>query len=354
MRILAVLHSPAGSGGDTTIRRIAGHLVQCGHSVVPLPDPGDAALLRRAAVRHGAEALIGTHAYLSGRLFLGSGLPYVLVFGGTDLNDFVGDPDALELMTSAVREAAAVVAFNDDFVRRCTDRWPWATAKLWHIPQGVATEPAADFSLRRSLGLSARDILLLLPAGLRPVKDPLLPVRAVARWHEEDSRVHLVISGVPYDDDFSGIVRRRCATSPGVDYIGTLPRPHLQAAMREATAVLNTSLSECSPNALLEAMRLRCCVLVRDIPGNTCVVRHEQTGLVFTDPDDFRRQAQRIVDDPRLRAALGRRAGRYARWRHGLQPERAAYGRLFEAVGERSDEAAGQRDAYAPAGSHEG
>jgi glycosyltransferase involved in cell wall biosynthesis len=355
MRILAVLHSPVGSGGDTTIRRIAGHLVESGHSVVPLPDPGDAGLLRQAVARHGVEAMIGTHAYLSGQLFLGSDLPYVIVFGGTDLNDFVLDPDAMALMTAAVDEAAALVAFNDDFVRRCQDLWPRAAAKLWHIPQGVNTEPAPDFSLRRRLGLSTEDILLLLPSGLRPVKDPLMLIRTVARWHAEDPRVHMVISGLSYDDDFQGIVTRRCAASPGVDYIGALPRPQLQAAMREATAVLNTSLSECSPNALLEAMRLRCCVLVRDIPGNTCVVRHNETGLVFSDPDDFRVQAQRLVDDARLRVTLGRRAGRYARWRHGLQPERAAYARLFQAVEERSRLVeVGQLDAYAPAGSHDG
>ena len=55
----------------------------------------------------------------------------------------------------------------------------------------------------------------------------------------------------------------------------------LHAAMREATAVLNTSLSECSPNAILEAMHLGARSWCAISPGNTCVVQHDLTGLVF-------------------------------------------------------------------------
>jgi len=95
--------------------------------------------------------------------------------------------------------------------------------------------------------------------------------------------------------------------------------------MWEATSVLNTSLSECSPNAVLEAMDLGCPVMVRDIPGNTCLVEHEITGLVFDTPDDFRRQAQRLVDDEKFAGRVGRRGREFIRQAHGPRPERAAY-----------------------------
>jgi glycosyltransferase involved in cell wall biosynthesis len=332
MKILALLHSPLGTGSDTTIRRIAAHLASQGHTLVLMSEPQSLETLSRLARQHSVDVMIGTHALLSASAFAGSDLPYVIIFGGTDLNEYALDPDLLAIMTQAVDGAAALVAFTDEFLRRCLSLWPHTEHKVHLIPQGIHTRPARDFSLRRTLSLPGDAEILLLPSGLRPIKDPLMLVDCIHEWHGEDPRIHLVIAGMSYDAAFEGIVRRRCAAGPGVRYAGALPRARLQAAMREATAVVNTSLSECSPNAVLEAMRLRRPVVVRDIPGNTCVVRHDVTGLVFMDSDDFRVQAQRLLDDPALAARIGRRAGQVALTSHALRDERAAYGRMIDAV----------------------
>lgn len=324
-----MLHSPPGSGSDTTIRRIAAHLTGSGHSVLLTPDPGDPRQLAHLARRNGIDAMLGTHAYLCGQTFADSDLPYVIVFGGTDLNEFTEDPQAMAVMTEAVDRAAALVAFNHDFVDRCLTLWPRTKDRLHHIPQAVQVRPARFYSLRHALDLPRDARVLLLPSGLRPVKDPLLLTREVSQWHQEDPRIRLVISGVSYDEDFEDIVRRRCARSPGVDFIGPLRRDHLLAAMRQSTAVLNTSLSECSPNAVLEAMALGCRLLVRDIPGNTCLVRDGHNGLVFADPRHFRHQVQRLLDDPALGARLGREAARTVRRGHSPEAERAAYAAVF-------------------------
>jgi glycosyltransferase involved in cell wall biosynthesis len=332
MRILAVLHSPAGTGSDTTIRRIAGHLRDAGHSVLFCLDPGTPEALTRLARSHGVEALIGTHALLSGSLFVDTGLPYVLVFGGTDLNESVFDAESLTVMTAAVRGASALIAFNADFVRRCRALWPEVEDKLHHVPQGVSTEPEPGYSARAALDLPPGARLLLLPSGLRPVKDPLLLVDCVRSWHREDPRIHLVIAGLSYNADFEGIVRRRAPPGSGVRYVGPLPRARLHATMRQSVATLNTSLSECSPNAILEAMHLGCPVLVRDIPGNTCLVRHDVTGLVFDDPQTFRDQVQRLLENPALGARLGREAAAFAATEHGLREEAQAYADVFGTV----------------------
>src|SRR5215470_13484732 len=289
MKLLALLHGPAASGADTTIRRIADWLSASGHPMSLVHEPADPGELARVARGHGVLALVGTHALHSGRPFLDVGLPYVLVLGGTDLNEYALEPEYYALMTEAVEGAAGLVAFNEDFVRRCRSLWPQAADKVRLIPQSVRTSPSA-YSLRRALGVDRDAKLLLQPSGLRPVKDPLFVVDAVKRWHEEDPRIRLVIAGVSYDEDFEGIVLRRCGSGPAVRYVGPLAREDLHAAMIEASAVLNTSLSECSPNSLLEAMDLGCPVVVRDIPGNTCLVEDGVTGLVFADPDGFRTQ----------------------------------------------------------------
>ncbi|UOX85903.1 alpha/beta fold hydrolase [Amycolatopsis sp. FBCC-B4732] len=325
MKLLALLHSPAASGGDTTTRRIAGHLSAGGHAV--RLEPHEAAV---SAVAEDGDvlAMVGTHALLSGSTFLEIGLPYVLVLGGTDLNEYALEPVFHQVMTQAVERAAGLVAFNDDFVRRSRELWPQVADKVRCIPQGVETTPS-DYSLRRALGVGADAKLLLLPAGLRPVKDPLFAIDCVKRLHEEDERVRLVIAGVSYDEDYEAMVRRRCGDSPAVRYVGALDRDDLHAAMREATAVLNTSTSECSPNALLEAMDVGCPVVVRDIPGNTCLVEHDATGLVFADRDGLRTQVRRLLDDDVLARRLRRNGREHVRRTHGMPAERAAYAAVF-------------------------
>lgn len=326
------MNGPPGSGGHTTMTRIAGQLDAAGHTVVVIPQPGSAPALRRLIDLHAADLVIGTHAYLAGRLFLDAPVPTVIAFGGTDLNEYAHDPAAAATMTTAVGQAAALVAFTPDFVRRAVELWPSARERLHLIPQSVACEPEPHYSFPAELGLGAQDVILLLPAGLRPVKDPLLLMNAVQQWHREDPRIRLVISGIGYDPDFTELVLRRCARAPGVDYVGLLSRPRLHAAMLASAVVLNTSLSECMPNAVLEAMRLGRAVLVRDVPGNTCLVRPEETGLLFGDPAGFRRQAARLIDDPDLRDRLGRQARAYAGRTHAPQHEQQSYDRLVRAV----------------------
>lgn len=337
MNLLVLVHSPAATGADTTIRRIAAHLTAVGHRLTLVgPDeaPTDPAGWSRLAAACRADLLIGTHALVSGQLFRGAGRPYVLILGGTDLNELTRDPEYFQLIADSIEDAAAVVVFNRDFADRCMALSPRTADRVHLIPPGVQTRPSR-FSLRRQLGLDPAGQLLLLPSGLDPVADPLFLANCVQAWHAEDPRVELVIAGPGPDPDFRDAVCRRLDRVRGVRYTGALPQPDLHAAMLEATAVLNTSVSGCSPSSVLEAMHLGCPVVVRNVPGNTGVVEHGVTGLVFDDPLDFRRHAQRLVDDEQAGRRLGWRGQRFVRQTHGLRAERAGYAAVLRQVYER-------------------
>ncbi|MCX5612999.1 MULTISPECIES: glycosyltransferase [unclassified Streptomyces] len=334
MIIAAIADSAPGTGNDTTIRRIAAHLSSVGHEVRLVEASALPEVLADGVGGLSFDAAIVTHAVAAGEIRHSLNVPYIVVFGGTDLNEFSLDPAHFAVMTEAVAGAEALVAFNDDFVLRCLALWPDTIGKLYSIPQAVDTDPS-DFSLKNRLGLPDDSKVLLLPAGLRPVKDPLFLTGCVDEWHREDPRVRLVIAGVSYDG-FEEILRRRCLRHSGVHYAGALNRRDLHAAMREATAVLNTSISECSPNAVLEAMHLGTPVIARDIPGNTCLVADGITGLLFHSPDEFRKQAQRLLEDRSLAATLAGNARRMIDSRHGLPAEAAAYTQLLQDVARRS------------------
>jgi glycosyltransferase involved in cell wall biosynthesis len=175
-------------------------------------------------------------------------------------------------------------------------------------------------------------LVFLLPSGIRPVKDPLFLVNRISRWHLADSRITLVVAGLAYEPGYQELALRRIGAAAGVYHAGVLAQPDLHAAMREATAVLNTSLSECSPNAVLEAMDLGCPVLVRDIPGNTCLVEHERTGLVFGTPGDFEAQARRLITDRGLARRIAAQGQEFVRRRHGLDAVRAGYAAVVQSL----------------------
>lgn len=332
-----LVHCPVATGGDTTIRRIAAHLTAAGHSLTLVgadEAPVDPQEWSRLVAACGADLLIGTHALVSGQRFAAAGRPYVLVLGGTDLNELTRDPEYFQIIADAIDGAAAVVAFNRDFADRCVALSPGTADRLHLIPPGVRTQPST-YSLRGHLGIDPTGTLLLLPSGLVPVKDPLFLASCIQTWHAEDPRVELVIAGAAPDPEFRDAVCRRLDRTRGVRYVGPLSQPDLHAAMLEATAVLNTSVSGCSPNSVLEAMHLGCPVVVRNVPGNTGLVEHGVTGLVFDDPLDFRRHTERLVADEQAGRRLAWRGQRFVRQQHSLRGERVAYAEVLRQVYER-------------------
>lgn len=60
---------------------------------------------------------------------------------------------------------------------------------------------------------------------------------------------------------------------------------YIAQAMKDATCVLNCSLSEGQCGAILEAMTMGTLVLARAIEGNACVIEHMHTGLLFATPE---------------------------------------------------------------------
>ena len=220
-----------------------------------------------------AGLVLGVHAYRSGKLLLGCGVPYIIVLGGTDVNIDLHERAKGEVIRRVIAEAAAVVAFNEELKTALLALIPEARTKVFLIPQAVELAPPElvdetedDAARRRERLRAALDVttdeqLLLLPAGVRPVKDVLWAVEAISKWHASDPRICLRIVGPVLDAKYAQTVEATLAalaaapaTARAVRYVGALPRAQLHEAMRLAAMVLNTSESEGQCNSLLEAM----------------------------------------------------------------------------------------------------
>ncbi|XP_045880562.1 glycosyltransferase 1 domain-containing protein 1 isoform X2 [Meles meles] len=333
--IAASLLSPQ-SQRDLRGRLARDHLEAAGH-VCLLKDACDlesSSEIARLIKAENLEAALALHLYRGGRLLRGCGIPFGIIFGGTDLNEDVSHREKNEVMGRVLEEARFAVAFTESMKETAQTQWPHARGKIYVQSQGVVTVPNAAFSwdtfLHRSgINQSADNLhIFLLVCGLRQVKDPLYLVDVFSEWHREEPNVYMVIAGPEVDPVFTREVKARVKRTAGVRLLGEMPQEDLHAALKNCFAVVNSSMSEGMSAAILEAMDLEVPVLARNIPGNAAVVKHEVTGLLFSDPQEFAQLAKRLVRDPMLEKEIVANGREYVRKYHSWQAERDTYQHL--------------------------
>ncbi|KAM5199417.1 glycosyltransferase 1 domain-containing protein 1 isoform 4-T4 [Hipposideros larvatus] len=285
MRLLFLAALRPHTGNAVTAQRVRDHLEAAGHVCIlkdafDFNSPSEIADLIQAEA---LEAALALHLYRGGRLLQGHGIPFGIIFGGTDLNEDVNQGEKKQVMGKVLEEARFAVAFTESMKEMALRQWPHAQGKIYVQSQGIATAPNTTFSwntfLQRAEIKQSTDNLhvFLLICGLRQVKDPLYLVDAFAEWHQEEPNVYMVIIGP-------------------------------------------------------EAMDLEVPVLARDIPGNAAVVKHEVTGLLFSDPQEFVQLAKRLVSDPALEKEIVANGRQYVRRYHSWQAERDTYQHLVRTL----------------------
>ncbi|XP_060070088.1 glycosyltransferase 1 domain-containing protein 1-like [Ylistrum balloti] len=324
-----------GCGNFSTIQRIRSHLETAGHSCV-LWDPDtitDPEMLQDIASQHKIQMVLALHAYKAGRHLLGTNLPFILIFGGTDVNIYAADADKLSVMTRVVFLAKGIISFSQSLLNAAMLLWPSLdTSKCFEITQAVVTSPS-DFSMIKYLqnhcGLEipseVEPKIFLFVGGIRPVKDPLYLVKQFGDLHKRRKDVFYVILGSMADAAYKDEFMAGISGVPGVVYIPGLSAADTHAAIRGSFALVNSSQSEGMAVAILEAMDLGVPVLVRDIPGNRAIVTDGTNGLVFNSCDEFQQKCEALLDDSTLRTVLTSNSSSYISKYHSLSDERQKY-----------------------------
>ncbi|XP_070991884.1 glycosyltransferase 1 domain-containing protein 1 isoform X2 [Oncorhynchus clarkii lewisi] len=342
MKLLFLACLSPKTGNCTTAERIRAHIESAGHTC-ELRDAADfkssaevASLIEQKPPFEGAIAI---HLFKGGRLLLDTQVPFGVVFGGTDINEDVKVEQKRAVMEQVLLKARFAVAFTDKLKAEAEVFLLSQSSKIYVQPQGIKTEAAQGFCwsefLRRS-GVSGEDVedlhVFLLVCGLRRVKDPLYLLEAFSEWHTENPLVVLIIIGPKIDPVFTEEVEAISKRSAGVYLAQERSQEELHAAMRRSAALVNSSVSEGMSAAILEAMDLEVPVVARDIPGNTAVVQHEVTGLLYSSPQEFVRVSQRLLVDGELRERVVANGKRYVEKHHSLDHEREAYQRLVDTL----------------------
>jgi len=267
----------------------------------------------------GYHAIHGGHA--AKRLADRYGVPLVVNLGGTDLFACLKGDAAVERVLLA---AAYVTGAFPEFGERLREHFGRAI-NYATVPRGVPIP--ADLPPREP-----HDTLrVLLPSGLRPVKDVLLAIDLGERLRTRGLPIELRILGPAMDRHYARRVRERAKVA-GFVTIDEMEPERMHDAYFAADVVWNTSVHEGGSNALLEAVAHGCAIFARDIPGNQEML-HEAgaAGVLFrADDTDLAESFHRalLAEDAEARQARVAKGLKWLRERH----DPVAEARAIEAV----------------------
>lgn len=334
MRILLLGILTPGTGNCTTLTRLEGELRAAGHDphLYDVQELANDHALGDIVTKQHIDVVIGLHALHAGRHLRTVNVPTIIVFGGTDIHEYAKIPSDLKIMTEAVLRARAVVCFDADTRERATGIWPDIATTCEIIPQATQVFANTDWSLREELELPDGALLFVLPAGLRAEKDPAWLCDMFEAWHQVDPRIYQVVIGPVRNQTYATQFQDRIQRCQATLYRPALPQAKLHSALREASAVLNTSQHELMPNSLLEALAIGVPVVARDIPGNRSLIQDGETGLLCSTPDECRTKLERLLTQPDLRAHLVSQGQALIAAKHGPEAEGAAYDVLLRAL----------------------
>jgi glycosyltransferase involved in cell wall biosynthesis len=354
MHVLLVASLRDYTGNSVTARRLAQGIGAAKCTCVDVTSFADADALQRRVHDDAIDMVLGIHAFRSGRLMIGLSVPYVIVLGGTDMNVNVSQPEKRAAMEQALQGAGAVIAFTAEMLATLVSTCPSVRDKAHLVPQAIVTfapplpvladalptDAAMDTAkdeqaVLDQLDVCAGELLLLLPAGLRPVKDVLFAVDAIAEWHGEGSGSVLRVVGPQLDIDYTRAVEQALGKlQPGraAAWCGVLPQRELHLAMRAAHAVLNTSQSEGMCNSILEAFAIGTPVLARRNQGNAALVVEGETGLLFDTPQELVARARLLLSDRGLCTKLRANAQQLIAREHSAEREAQQYSAILQGV----------------------
>ncbi|XP_053757866.1 glycosyltransferase 1 domain-containing protein 1 isoform X5 [Panthera pardus] len=307
MRLLFLAVLRRHTGNAVTAERVRDHLEAAGHVCI-LKDASDlesSSEIAKLIEAESLEAAVALHLYRGGRLLQGHGIPFGIIFGGTDLNEDVNHGEKKKVMGKVLEEARFAVAFTESMKEMAQAQWPHARGKIYVQSQGIVTGPNSAFNwntfLHQSgINQSADNLhIFLLVCGLRQVKDPLYLVDAFSEWHREEPNVYMVIVGPEVDPVFTREVGARVKRAAGVRLIREMPQGDLHAALKNCFAVVNSSVSEGMSAAILE---------------------------------EFVQLAKRLVSDPALEREIVANGREYVRACHSWQAERCTYQNLIRTL----------------------
>lgn len=309
MKVLLLTPSPTHLhlGGIATVGRYREGLQRSGHLCELFGGTSEGGLkqsLEGTIGRFKPDIVHAHDALRTGVHLLGLRTPWVVSLSGEDLHhDMLEERGAL--VCEVLRRAYRVLVPNEVAGALVEERVPDAVGKIDVVPRAAVRLPTNGTDLRRSLGIPRQRFLVFLPGGLRPIKGQHRALALVRVLRAAGADLEMILAGPDQDPAYATELRTQCAQQPGIRVLPALAHDRMGAAYADADVVLNTSLSEGSSPVILEAGALGRPVVAADVPGNRELLRHKETGLLFSDEEEMAKQVLALYRNRTAAGALG-------------------------------------------------
>ncbi|RKD22738.1 hypothetical protein BEP19_10835 [Ammoniphilus oxalaticus] len=216
--------------------------------------------------------------------------PYIVTMGGTDINVDLQAPLANDV-SELLQQAAKITVFTPDakqkVIRLNSD---WAN-KIHVIPQSAWL----PWNIGEPEQFEQPNILL--PAGLRPIKDVLHTLPALDDLYESYPNLQFKIVGANLHADVYDEVNKASHTRPWFTYAGVVPFEVMTHWYQEANIVVNSSVSEGQSLAVMEALAIGRPVIARKNAANEELIQHNETGWLYRSMEQFKEAVFSIMND---------------------------------------------------------
>ena len=274
------------------------------------------------------SAIIGLHVYRTGN-FLSKIYrtdakhlpPLILIFAGTELHSC--ESKWTPTIEYILPFAKGLVCFNYEWKKHVEMTYKNnLLCKITVIPQSVLL---SSFIFEQMPFLTNRKVILWI-GEIRSVKDPLFAIRFLSHLNNND--YHLLLIGHEQDSTLVEYLRSSYSNL-NLTFLGVQSPSFIHTLMRTAFAYINTSINEGMCLAILEAMTLGLPVLARRNIGNSSIIKHGKTGLLFDRPDEAVQCLLELDTNDKLRNSLTCQAENYVRKSHYFKTEIKSYRNLI-------------------------
>lgn len=314
-------------GNSTTAKRIYNGLLRKGYKVAIFSYEEDKWDEEAKVQTEKADLIHIIHFYRFAKWQKQSGYelknPYILTSGGTDVNEnLFNKRDRLE-MQHLLENANAITVFTDDAKQKLIAAYESIQLKIEVINQSVWF-PKKGISHQKNILINGNPTILL-PSGLRKVKDIFYLMDEIISLKSIYERLQLVIVGMALEADVYKVLQQYMLEYDWITFFENIPIEGMPSFYEWADIVLNTSISEGQSSAILEAMHFGCLVFARQNPGNASIVDDGKNGFLFQDGSEFLEKFNAVQHDHELKHKLITQAKQYVQQYHSFEEEINSY-----------------------------
>ncbi|SDL82058.1 glycosyltransferase [Sediminibacillus halophilus] len=243
---------------------------------------------------------------------------YMITITGTDLSYYLYEDTTRADTIASLTGASAIHVFNKEARSTLLKEIPGIAEKIHVIPQGTDEFQSDGDKYEKEPGTT----LFVLPAGIRKVKNVPAAIQMMKKLHSDYPTIRLALVGPILEEEEGSAVEKLVAeNNHWVSYLGQIDHEKMGSIYRSADVLLNTSIAEGQPSAILEAMAVGIPVLVSDNQGNRSIVSHEENGFIYHNENEFLAYAEKIMNNNHLRQSIGQAAAHYISESHSSQQE---------------------------------